>query len=197
MDQSDGILHRTGGYALEQSVNPPYIQGTHTQCQSPVSFCITRQTLSSGVSSQHSGYTSGVLQAPPFQHHAAPILESLEFTVPRHVPEVEGSKKSNRGRRVSKKCPCQYVNCGKSYSRPQDLERHIREKHQIPPKCPFCDTNLARAEKIRRHLIIMHQDRFTEKELRQIRRLKSRTHTIRLLGKCGTPKLPGSNTPYA
>lgn len=152
------------------------------------------------MSPQQFGNTLDVLPGPPFQHRdpAAPILEGLDFTVPQRVPEIGSSKRSNRGRRESKKCLCRYVNCGKSYGRFQDLERHIREKHQTLPKCPFCDTNLARAEKIRRHLIINHQDCFTEEELRQIRRLKSRKDTIQLVAECGgTPKSPGSNIPDA
>ena len=200
MDQSDDILHRTGGYVLEQSVNPPCIHGTDIQFHSPIPFCIACHAQSPPVSPQQLGNTPYVLPGPPFQHRdpAAPILEGLDFAVPQRVPEIESSKRSKRGRRESKKYLCHYVNCGKSYGRSQDLNRHIRENHQTLPKCPFCSTNLVRAEKLRRHLIIKHQDRFAVEELRQIRRLKSRKDTIRLVAECGgTPKLPDSNIPGA
>lgn len=144
------------------------------------------------MSLQQSEYTPGAPLVSPLQHHAAPIPEDLEFTVLQHVPKTESSRKASHGGRGFKKWPC---HCGKSYGRLQDLRRHTTDKHQTPHKCPFCDTYWTRADKIRRHLMTKHQDRFTEEELQQIRFLKSRKDTIRFVVQCRMPKLPGSNTP--
>ena len=81
----------------------------------------------------------------------------------------------------SKEWPCDREDCDKRYGRPQDVRRHVRERHEILPKCLVCGTEWARAEKIRRHLIERHRDHFTKKERQQIRQLQGLNNTIDFL----------------
>jgi Zinc finger, C2H2 type len=119
-----------------------------------------------------------------FQPHPDPIADALERIGPQRDPEISSVQGPRNRGTGSKGCP--YVNCDKGYGRPQDLKRHIRDKHRIPPRCPFCGIESTRAENIRKHLIVQHGDRFSSEERRDICRLQGWEATIGFLEKCRT-----------
>ncbi|KAN0124447.1 hypothetical protein V8E52_002096 [Russula decolorans] len=98
-----------------------------------------------------------------------------------------------RGSRIklidSKEWTCDHDGCNKSYGRPQDVRRHVREKHGILPECPICGIKWARAEKIRKHLIKKHRNQFTKEERQQIRHLQRLNNTIDFLREWETTRL--------
>jgi len=75
------------------------------------------------------------------------------------------------------------------------MGRVPREKHRIPPRCPFCGIESTRPEKIRRHLITQHRDRFSSEERQDIHHLQGWEATIHLLGECGRNQLDGRENP--
>ncbi|KAH9966852.1 hypothetical protein BC827DRAFT_1153172 [Russula dissimulans] len=142
----------------------PSINGFHGPCVSPQPFpCMPLP------------HSRSLVQPHPDQ-----ITDAPEFTGPRRDSEISNIQSS---RHRGKECP--YVNCNKKYGRPQELKRHIKDKHRIPPRCPFCGIEFTRAEKIRRHLIGQHNDRFSSEERKDIYRLQGWEATIGLVEKCG------------
>jgi len=129
----------------------------------------------------------------PFEHHPDQRVDPVE------APESNGFQRTPamgtaQGSRVrlvmgSKEWPCDRDGCNKIYGRPQDVRRHVREKHEILPECLICGIKWTRAEKIRRHLIKNHRDHFTKKQRQQIRHLQSLKNTIDFLKKWEITKL--------
>ncbi|KAI9453733.1 hypothetical protein F5148DRAFT_458369 [Russula earlei] len=50
--------------------------------------------------------------------------------------------------------------CKKDFGRPQERKRHIKDVHNSPRKCPFCDIKWKRCDKIKAHLLAKHRERF-------------------------------------
>jgi|SRR5712675_91253 len=119
-----------------------------------------------------------------FQPHPDQIADTPASTGPQWEPEISNPQGARHRGTGSEECP--HGNCDKSYGRRQDLKRHIRDRHGIRPRCPSCGFESTRAERIRRHLITQHRDRFSRKERQDIRRLRGWEATIRLLEKRGT-----------
>ncbi|KAH9032877.1 hypothetical protein EDB85DRAFT_2145274 [Lactarius pseudohatsudake] len=58
--------------------------------------------------------------------------------------------------------------CGQSFGRPQDLKRHVIDKHMPRRQCPFCFYEWSRADKIKAHLTEVHRDVFSAEILQGI-----------------------------
>lgn len=59
-----------------------------------------------------------------------------------------------------------------SFTRIQDLNRHIRDVHGPRRRCPFCDFQWTRPDKIKTHIVTDHWDIFTPELLGDIRGLR-------------------------
>ena len=62
---------------------------------------------------------------------------------------------------------CPLANCVTvtNFKRPQELERHVREVHEVhgpPPKCPFCPRTWKRAYNMKNHLKKDHREKLAE-----------------------------------
>ena len=51
--------------------------------------------------------------------------------------------------------------CGSRFGRVQELKRHLKDRHEPPRQCPFCDFEWARPDKIKHHITMHHSDQFT------------------------------------
>ncbi|KAN0131184.1 hypothetical protein V8E53_011076 [Lactarius tabidus] len=58
--------------------------------------------------------------------------------------------------------------CGKSFGRPQDVRRHIKDLHTPRRRCPFCPHEWSRPEKIKAHLTDVHRDLLSAENLQGI-----------------------------
>ncbi|KAH8992647.1 hypothetical protein EDB92DRAFT_1856736 [Lactarius akahatsu] len=87
------------------------------------------------------------------------------------------------------------TDCSKVYRRPQDLKRHTRDRHEWQRKCPFCRVRWSRPERIRAHLIKKHESRLTKDQQQEVRFLRGRRDTIRILEEYGNTTPHGSYTP--
>ncbi len=123
------------------------------------------------------GYT-GTHTMPPSEHHWDQIVETPELTRPHQIPKG-GSAPGSKSGITAAEWHCHHGKCKKKYRRPQDLIRHVRDKHEIPRWCcVFCGTKWTRAEKIRSHYITRHSDQLTNEEREEIKRLRGRNNTI-------------------
>ena len=62
---------------------------------------------------------------------------------------------------------CHWENCVTvtNFKRPQELERHVREVHEVhgpPPKCLFCPRTWKRAYHMKNHMINDHREKLAE-----------------------------------
>ncbi|KAH9966463.1 hypothetical protein BC827DRAFT_1176066 [Russula dissimulans] len=113
-----------------------------------------------------------------FQERPNHAVKARKVTGPQRCQETQDTPGSNQWF-------CPHGDCDKTYGRLQELKRHIRDKHNIPRKCPFCDTTWTRPETIRGHLVVQHQDHLTEEECDYILKLRGREGTIHFLKKLG------------
>jgi hypothetical protein len=109
------------------------------------------------------------------------MAEAPESSGLQRIPEMETAQGSRIRLIGSKKWPCDRDGCNKSYGRPQEVRRHVREKHEISPECLICGIKWTRPEKIRSHLIKEHRDRFTEEQRQIICNLQGLNSTIDFL----------------
>jgi len=58
-----------------------------------------------------------------------------------------------------------YAHCGIVFKRIQEYNRHIRDKHTDRRRCPFCDFEWSRPDKIKVHLISKHAKKFAIAEI--------------------------------
>ncbi|KAH8992178.1 hypothetical protein EDB92DRAFT_1816023 [Lactarius akahatsu] len=58
--------------------------------------------------------------------------------------------------------------CGQSFGRPQDLKRHIKDKHMPRRQCPFCSHEWSRPDRIKAHLTDAHRDALSAEVLQGI-----------------------------
>jgi hypothetical protein len=112
-------------------------------------------------------------------------LEYLPGIHPFEAPgnlEIEIAQNSKNRVMSSKEWPCHHDGCNKTYGRPQEVKRHMRDKHAItPPKCFICEIKWTRAAEIRKHLLSKHGDHFTEEERQEILQLQGSNKTIDFL----------------
>jgi hypothetical protein len=169
----EGSLRRT---------NSPFSQGNGNdlRLRNPNLFCTTSHGQSSHVSPQQLEYLPG---ARPFEHHPGQRADAPEFGEFQWIPEIKFAQSSKNRVKGFKEWPCHHNGCNESYRRRQEVIRHIRDKHEIPPKCFICGIKWTRAEKIRKHLISRHRDHFKEEERQEIRRLRGLNNTIEFLKK--------------
>ena len=120
---------------------------------------------------------------PPFGHHPDQEVEGPEFGESQRIPEIEIAPSSKNEVMRSKRWPCPRSGCDKSYGRPRDVERHIKEGHEIllAPTCFVCGMRWTRAENIKKHLISKHRDHFAEEQRRKIRRSRGLNNMVDLL----------------
>ena len=75
---------------------------------------------------------------------------------------------------------CSWASCpAKSFTRPQDLARHVREVHEsdFGRKCPLCPPDKRawkRPYQLKDHLIDNHREEFREDDVERIRFLKGK-----------------------
>ena len=69
------------------------------------------------------------------------------------------------------------VECDKDFSRAQELERHVRDKHMPRRQCPFCDFSWTRPDKIKAHILDFHAEKFTTEMLQALKTLCGRQVT--------------------
>jgi hypothetical protein len=140
------------------------------------------------ISPQQLVYIPGTHPNSPIEHHPDQRVEAPESSGFQRIPEMGTAQGSNLRIRLigSKEWPCDRDGCNKSYGRPQEVRRHVREKHGILPECPICDIKWTRAEKIRTHLIKEHRDHFTKEERQRICHLQGLNNTIDFLNEMGT-----------
>ncbi|KAF8264577.1 hypothetical protein EI94DRAFT_1831716 [Lactarius quietus] len=62
--------------------------------------------------------------------------------------------------------------CGKRFARLQELKRHANEVHKPLRQCPFCAYHWKRVDKIKTHVLGVHQDVLSEEVLQQLRGLR-------------------------
>jgi hypothetical protein len=106
-------------------------------------------------------------------------VEAPEFREFQPISEIEIAPGTENRVTDPKRWPCSHGDCDKSYGRPQEVSRHIRDKHlEITPKCFLCDFKWTRTEKIRKHLLFEHRGRFTVKQRRKIRRCRGLDDTL-------------------
>lgn len=175
----------TGQEESFRGTNAPINQGSWNDAQPCTNlhpFCTTPNGQSSHASPQQIEYVPGTHPNSPFECHPDQRVEAPEFGGFQRIPEMENAQ-GTRIRLVpsSKEWPCDRDDCNKIYRRPQDVRRHVREKHEILPKCLVCGVEWTRAEKIRRHLIKRHRNHFTKEERQQIRQLQSLNSTTDFL----------------
>ena len=53
------------------------------------------------------------------------------------------------------------TDCDRQFGRIQELRRHLRERHEPPRRCPFCEFTWTRPDKIKDHITRFHPDNFT------------------------------------
>lgn len=145
----------------------------------PNMFFHLSHSRSSRVSPQKLEYVPGNHPISLFQHN-------IEFTDARLVPETKRPPGPNHVKEALKKWLCRHGNCSRKYWRRQELIRHIRDKHNVPRECPFCDAKWTRAEKIRAHLTTHHKGHFTKQGLQEIEVLEGLEDTIWFLTRCGS-----------
>ncbi|KAI9429292.1 hypothetical protein H4582DRAFT_308701 [Lactarius indigo] len=58
--------------------------------------------------------------------------------------------------------------CGQSFGRPQELSRHINDKHMPPRQCPFCSHKWTRPDRIKTHITDVHRGEFSAEVLQGI-----------------------------
>ena len=111
-----------------------------------------------------------------FGHHPGHDVENSEPGKSQQIPETEMAQSSKRWF-------CPRGGCDKSYGRPQEVRRHIREGHDISlaPKCFVCGMKWTRTEIIQRHLISKHRGYFTEEQRQKILRSRGPNNTIEFL----------------
>jgi hypothetical protein len=139
-----------------------------------------------------SGGTPGTHPISPFRRRQDPTFDTLEPTGSRRPPQTGRAQDAGHYGRASPQWRCSAC-CDKKYQRAQELERHIRDKHQRPKNCPFCQTKWTRPEKIKIHLINDHRDCFTEEAQGEICHLRGQKDTIRFLEKYGATRHASSN----
>ena len=66
------------------------------------------------------------------------------------------------------------VQCGGVFKRLQELKRHIRDKHMVRRRCPFCTFRWSRPNNIKVHIISEHAETFTAELLEAIKGLRGR-----------------------
>lgn len=115
-------------------------------------------------------------------------VEAPEFGRFQLIPGIEIAQ-SSKNRAVGPKWSCPYDGCDKGYRRPQDVRRHIRDKHKNPFKCLICGIKWTRSEKIRKHLVSKHRNHFTEEECQEIGLIEGLNSTIDFLKKWEVTKL--------
>ena len=64
--------------------------------------------------------------------------------------------------------------CMRQFKRVQELKRHLKEKHEPWPRCPFCTFQWTRPDKIKHHITTYHQDKFTAEEMAEFRALNGK-----------------------
>ena len=66
------------------------------------------------------------------------------------------------------------LDCSKDFGRIQELERHVRDVHDPPHRCPFssCPFTWTRPNKLKDHLLADHQGGFSPEILEAIERLR-------------------------
>lgn len=58
--------------------------------------------------------------------------------------------------------------CGKSFGRPQDVRRHVKDLHTPRRQCPLCPYEWSRPAKIKIHLTDVHRDLLSAEDLKDI-----------------------------
>jgi hypothetical protein len=116
-----------------------------------------------------------------FEHHPDRKAETQEFGEFQLIPEMGIARSSKNRKKGSKQWKCHHDGCNKSYGRRQEARRHMRDKHEVSPKCFICDFKRTRPEKIREHLLSKHRHHFTEEERQEILNSQGLNNTIDLL----------------
>ena len=78
------------------------------------------------------------------------------------------------------------LHCGKGYQRPQELQRHVRDKHKPLHQCPYCHFSWSRPHKIKAHLMAKHAEKFTPKTLKFFKALRGQ-RIVEFLDTCVYP----------
>ena len=92
----------------------------------------------------------------------------------------EAEPHQHDGATGEEKYTCSSASClAKSFTRPQDLARHVREVHEPGSgrKCPLCSPNeraWKRPYQLKDHLIDNHREEFREDDIERIRFLKGK-----------------------
>ncbi|KAH9966462.1 hypothetical protein BC827DRAFT_1176049, partial [Russula dissimulans] len=118
-----------------------------------------------------------------FQGRSDQAVKAQEVTGPQRSQGIQDTPDSKHGGGGFDRWFCPHGDCDKQYRRLQELKRHIRDKHKIPRKCPFCDTTWTRPETIRGHLVVQHQDDLTEEVCNDILKLRGQNDTIHFIEK--------------
>jgi hypothetical protein len=88
---------------------------------------------------------AGTHPITPFQCHLDQISHTVEHAASQQIPRMETARSSSHYRRDSQERHyCAY--CDRKYRRAQELRRHIKDKHQQPEKCSFCNFKWTRPE---------------------------------------------------
>jgi hypothetical protein len=126
---------------------------------------------------------SGPVQEVIGRFVAARQLAGHPLAVSRseRFPEMGIARSSKNGTKGSKQWKCPHDGCNKSYGRRQEARRHMRDKHEVSPKCFICGIKWTRSAKIKEHLLSKHRHHFTEEERREIQRLRGLNNMIDLL----------------
>jgi hypothetical protein len=67
------------------------------------------------------------------------------------------------------------TDCDRQFGRSQELRRHLRERHEPPRQCPFCDFAWSRPDKIKDHITKYHPDGFTVEVMAVFRALHGKS----------------------
>lgn len=95
-----------------------------------------------------------------------PALQDVQqVSKPGGVLDFENG---NKGSRKQNNCDV----CGKRFGRLQELRRHIKDKHEPPRACPFCDFTWTRPGRMRTHLQTCHNERLTKEDVEELRNLQ-------------------------
>ncbi|KAH9053733.1 hypothetical protein EDB87DRAFT_1580867 [Lactarius vividus] len=83
---------------------------------------------------------------------------------------VEGASDMILSQHAATSCAVRLLcgTCGQSFGRPQELKRHIKDKHMPRSQCPFCFYEWSRPDKIKTHLTNVHRDAFSAEVLKEI-----------------------------
>jgi hypothetical protein len=125
----------------------------------------------------------------PFGHQNANHLQSYNPSLSPFCTASHGQSSHASSQRLgfmpgtSPKWPCHYDGCNKSYRRRGEVNRHIKDKHEIPRKCFICGIKWTRAYMIRKHLLFGHPTYFIEEERQEIGCLEGPNNTIDFLEK--------------